>query len=104
MRIVHRLGDRRDHFETLHDAWEMFHVILEERKRREVDPTVAMLEKCVKQAAGDQRTQEHARRRMEELLELLRMINVWYAQMERLPVAVQKKVLKMGRRIQKIAG
>ena len=104
VRVVHRLGDRRDHFETMHDAWEMFRVILEERKRREMDPTVLMLEKCVKQASDDHRTQEHARRRMKELLELLRMISVWYAQMERLPVAVQKKVLKMGRRIQKIAG
>ena len=72
VRMVHRLGDRRDHFETMEDAWEMFRVILEERKRREVDP--------------------------------LRMISVWYEQMEKLPAAVQKKVFKMGRRIQKIAG
>lgn len=104
VRMVHRLGDRRDHFETMEDAWEMFRVILEERKRREIDPTIAMLEECMSQSAGDRRTQEHARRRMAELLELLRMISVWYEQMERLPAAVQKKVLKMGRRIQKIAG
>ena len=31
VRMVHRLGDRRDHFETMDDAWEMFRVILEER-------------------------------------------------------------------------
>ena len=104
VRVVHRLGDRRDHFETMQDAWEMFRVILEERKRREIDPTVLMLEKCVEQVKDDQHIQDHARRRMEELLELLRMISVWYEQMERLPVAVQKKVLKMGGKIQKIAG
>ncbi len=102
VRMVHRLGDRRDHFETMDDAWEMFRVILEERKRREVDPTIAMLEECV--SAADRPTQEHAHRRMAELLELLRMISAWYEQMQRLPAAVQKKVFKMGRRIQKIAG
>ncbi len=102
VRMVHQLGDRRDHFETMDDAWEMFRVILDERKRREVDPTIAMLEECV--SAADRRTHEHAHRRMAELLELLRMISAWYEQMERLPAAVQKKVFKMGRRIQKIAG
>jgi len=104
VRVVHKLGDRRDHFETMEDAWEMFRVILEERKRREVDPTVAMLEECVAQTPKEGDTEVYARRRMKELLELLRLISVWYEQMEKLPVAIQKKVLKMGRKIQKIAG
>src|SRR5881628_541307 len=37
VRIVHILGDRRDHFESMKDVWEMYRIILEERKRREVD-------------------------------------------------------------------
>ena len=102
VQVVHVFGDRRDYFETMHDAWEMFRVILQERKRREVDPTVAMLEECVTHAADDQGTPEHARRRMEELLEVLRMISSWYEQMEKLPSSVQIQVLKMGRRIQKL--
>src|SRR6266849_697321 len=43
VRIAHVLGDRRDHFESLKDVWQMFQIIVEERKRREVDPTIAML-------------------------------------------------------------
>src|SRR5262249_49138599 len=43
VRVVHVLGDRRDHFESLKDVWQMFQIIVEERKRREVDPTIAML-------------------------------------------------------------
>ena len=35
--VVHVMGDRRDHFESLKDPWEMFTVIMEERKRREID-------------------------------------------------------------------
>src|SRR6058998_1074084 len=47
VRIVHVLGDRRDHFESLKDVWEMFRIILEERKRREIDPTLRVLQECV---------------------------------------------------------
>jgi DNA-binding transcriptional regulator GbsR (MarR family) len=39
IRVVHVLGDRRDHFESMKDVWEMFRVILDERKKRECDPT-----------------------------------------------------------------
>src|SRR5213592_2706618 len=46
VRIVHVLGDRRDHFESLKDVWEMFRIILEERKRREIDPTLRALQEC----------------------------------------------------------
>src|SRR5262249_22749211 len=32
VRVVHVLGDRRDHFESLKDVWEIFRIVLEERK------------------------------------------------------------------------
>src|SRR5436853_5201498 len=47
VRLVHVLGDRRDHFESVKDVWEMFGTILEERKRREIDPTLRVLQECV---------------------------------------------------------
>src|SRR2546430_11655359 len=50
VRVVHVIGDRRDHFESMQDVWEMFRVIIEERKRREIDPTLAILRECVADA------------------------------------------------------
>src|SRR6267378_8066651 len=47
VRVTHLLGDRRDHFESLKDVWEMFRIIVDERKRREVDPTLELLRSCV---------------------------------------------------------
>src|SRR6266550_186661 len=32
VRIAHVLGDRRDHFESLKDVWEIFRIVSEERK------------------------------------------------------------------------
>ena len=43
VRVVHVLGDRRDHFESLKDVWEIFRIVSEERKRREIDPTLRVL-------------------------------------------------------------
>src|SRR5919205_1776803 len=47
VRVVHVLGDRRDHFESMKDVWEMFRQVLDERKKREADPTLAMLREAV---------------------------------------------------------
>src|SRR4051795_7973623 len=50
VRVVHVLGDRRDHFESVKDVWELFRRVLDERKRREVDPTLTILRDCVIEA------------------------------------------------------
>src|SRR6188508_1290466 len=47
VRVAHILGDRRDHFESLKDVWEMFRIIVDERKKREADPTLATLREAV---------------------------------------------------------
>ena len=103
VRIVHLLGDRRDYFETMEDAWQMFQVILEQRKRREIDPTVATLKELVAEAGRGGSEESFPRQRMDELLRLLEMLTLWYEQMGKLPVKVQQKVLRMGSKIQKLA-
>src|SRR3954465_286617 len=50
VRVVHEMGDRRDHFETIKDVWEMFRLILDERKKRECDPTLTLLRDAVAEA------------------------------------------------------
>src|SRR5579872_1238485 len=52
VRVVHVLGDRRDHFESLKDVWQMFQIIIAERKRREMDPTLEMLRECLSETHG----------------------------------------------------
>jgi DNA-binding transcriptional regulator GbsR (MarR family) len=52
---VHLLGDRREHYEAMKDVWEMARVILDERKRREIDPTVALLRECQQELKKERR-------------------------------------------------
>src|SRR6266446_3673778 len=47
VKLVHVLGDKRDHFESTKDVWEMFRTVLDERKKREIDPTIRLLKECI---------------------------------------------------------
>jgi len=105
VRVVHVLGDRRDHFESLHDVWEMFRVIGEERKRREIDPTLILLRECVADAgksksAADPTTRE----RLEELLRFFETMNGWYTQMSKMPTGALLKAVKLGDNVFRLLG
>src|SRR5258707_34277 len=67
VKMVHVLGDKRDHFESMKDVWEMFRVVLDERKRREIDPTLAMLLECIAEAEKDKATDEYTEERLKAL-------------------------------------
>ena len=43
VRLTHRPGDRREYFDAPADVWDIFRVLAEERRRREVEPTLSML-------------------------------------------------------------
>src|ERR1700692_2738668 len=64
---VHVLGDQRDHFESMKDVWEMFRVVLDERKRREIDPTLAVLRECIAEADKDKETHAYTQTRLHDL-------------------------------------
>jgi DNA-binding transcriptional regulator GbsR (MarR family) len=93
--LVHVLGDRRDHFETIKDVWEIFRTVSEERKRREIDPTLKVLADCVQELkhapAGDASTQE----RLESMLEFLTTMSGLFEEILRMPVGALKGVGKL---------
>jgi DNA-binding transcriptional regulator GbsR (MarR family) len=67
VKLVHVLGDKRDHFESMKDVWEMFRVVLDERKKREIDPTMRMLRDCIAEADKDKTTDPYTGKRLREL-------------------------------------
>jgi DNA-binding transcriptional regulator GbsR (MarR family) len=93
------LGDRRDHYEALQDISQLFRVIIEERKRRELDPTVALLRECL--ADEDPRTPPHVRAKLKSTLGFLETLNRWYEDMKGLPHPLFMSLLRMGARIQR---
>jgi DNA-binding transcriptional regulator GbsR (MarR family) len=103
IRIVHLPGDRRDHFESLQDVWEMFRIITEERKKREIEPTLGILRDCLAEESASGKPDPVTRERLGALLEFFETTTAWYEQMRRLPTAVLLKLLKLGDRILKLA-
>jgi DNA-binding transcriptional regulator GbsR (MarR family) len=82
VRRVHKRGDRRDYYESLHETWEMFTLVVEQRKRREIDPILNTLRQCQEQLSPEQlgATAEQSdiadrRRRIGELLSLLTLMD-----------------------------
>jgi DNA-binding transcriptional regulator GbsR (MarR family) len=104
IKIVHVLGDRRDHFQSVGDAWDTLRVILEERKRREIDPTIERLRDCLKQADDELsgKRNDYADERLRELLTLFETMNGWYEQLQRLPRTTVMKLVKLGAKISKV--
>jgi DNA-binding transcriptional regulator GbsR (MarR family) len=103
VRIVHQLGVRRDYFQAEGDVWEMFLTILDQRKRREIDPTVEMLRGCIAEHAETHGKDAFAIQRMRELLDLLQMLETWYTRMRRLSPTSQRMVLKMKDKLSRLS-
>jgi DNA-binding transcriptional regulator GbsR (MarR family) len=104
VRVVHRLGDRRDYYEAVSEVWSMFLSILEQRKRREIDPTVEVLRDSIARHEANHGDDAFARERMQGLLELLELLGAWYDQMRTLSPDSQRRVLSLGRKLTKIVG
>jgi DNA-binding transcriptional regulator GbsR (MarR family) len=104
VRVVHLPRDRRDHFESLKDVWEMFQLILDERKRREIDPTVGLLRECVAAAQQAGPRESHARERLEAFLDFFTTMSNWYQQIRRLPSGAVLRIVKLGGKLPKLLG
>jgi len=97
--IAHVMGDRRDHFVTRGDTWTMFTTIMEERKRRELEPTLSLLRRCVIELEDDRETPAETKARIGEMLSFVSTIADWFDQVKALPRPTLFALLKMGARI-----
>lgn len=104
VKMVHVMGDKRDHFESLKDPWEMFRIVLDERKRRELDPTLRVLSECISEAEGDKKSDAYSQERLRELHGFLEQTTTWYGQIRKWPTPVLKRFLNLGDKAMKVLG
>lgn len=105
VKVVHVLGSRRDHYESLKDVWQMFQIILDERKKRETDPTLEMLRRASAEAAkGRSAGEQYEQQRVADMLEFFETMTKWYEQIRGLPTKSLIKFAKMGSKIRKWIG
>jgi DNA-binding transcriptional regulator GbsR (MarR family) len=95
VRALHVLGDRRDHFESVKDVWEIFRIVSEERKRREIDPTLRVLQECVGQLKGAGADSAYTRARLEEMLEFLTATSGLFDEMIHVPTGTLRGITRL---------
>jgi len=103
VRMTHVLGDRRDYFESLHDVWELFRVIIEQRKQRELNPTLSMLRTAAEEVELEKNTDAVTKERIRNMLEFVETTSDWYEQISDIPTSTLTKLMKLGKKITKLA-
>jgi DNA-binding transcriptional regulator GbsR (MarR family) len=104
VRVVHVLGERRDHFESLKDVWQMFQLVVEERKRREIDPTLALLRESVAELKTGGQAEGNTRARLQDMLEFFEGATACYEEIRGFSPATLRKLSKVGGKIGKVLG
>ena len=99
VRTVRVLGDRREHFQSIKDVWQMFEILLDERKRRELDPMLKTLRETQALLDDGAGTDPYTRERLKEMLGFFELTEAWYGEVRRLPLESRIKLVKWGTRI-----
>jgi DNA-binding transcriptional regulator GbsR (MarR family) len=85
VRGVQALGDRRDRFEAVKDAWESGRLLLDDRKRRAFDPALEILRDAVNGTEGSTDFDTKIRSRLRELLHFFEMLDAGLSILRRIP-------------------
>lgn len=98
------LGDRRDRFSTSTEVWELFRIILRERKRRELDPTLQVLRECTAEAgASKDPNLPELGKRLGAMLEFMELADSWGERAAGLEPTKLRRLAKLGDSIFKLA-
>jgi len=102
VRVVHLPNERKDHFESMKDVYEMFRVIANERKRREIDPTLSLIHDCLDNASPTEESNDaYAIKQLSQLREFFELVSHFHDTMNRLPTKTAIKTLRMGDKLLK---
>src|SRR2546421_12749615 len=104
VRVVHVIGDRRDHFESMKDVFAMFRIIARERKKREIEPTLRVLRQCIEESGKPKAADAYTRARLGDLMNFFAVATNSYEQLEKLPTPAVLKMSKLGSKAFKLLG
>ena len=102
--MTHLAGDRNDYFESIHDVWELFRVIIEQRKQKELSPTLKMLKECSIAIEEEDRAHQVTRDRIHNMYSFVTSINNWYEKIKSISIATLQKIMSLGNAITKLVG
>lgn len=95
VRLRHQAGERREFFEAPEDVWEIFRVLAEERRRREVEPTLSMLRGALQETPGTDQ-ERYALDRMRAMYDLISLLMGWFDEVQKLSPDTARRLMGMG--------
>ncbi|SHN31259.1 DNA-binding transcriptional regulator GbsR, MarR family [Duganella sacchari] len=101
VKLLHKPNDRREYFEPPKDIWDIFKALLEERRRREVEPTLSMLRDALLETPSNE-TDLIAQERMREMYNLIELSSSWFDDVQRLSPVTLASLMKMGSTVKKL--
>ena len=101
MRLRHQPGDRREYFDAPTDAWEIFQTLAEERRRREIEPTLSMLRNALLETPSSE-ADRIAQQRMKGMHDLIELMTTWFDEVQRMDPQTLARLMKMGAKVQKV--
>lgn len=101
VKLRHQAGDRREYFEAPADVWEIFRVLAEERRRREIEPTLSMLRMALLESPGSE-AERHAQARMKDMHELIDRLMTWFDDVQKLAPETAMQLMGMGATVTKV--
>lgn len=96
--LRHRPDDRRDFYTTPDDVWLILRTLAEERKKREIDPTLSVLRELLLQQPRDE-AERHAQARLAEMHELIDNLTGWYDDVKKLETERLMALLALGAKV-----
>ena len=101
VRLKHQPGDRREYFEAPADVWEIFRVLAEERRRREIEPTLSMLRMALLEEPSTE-ADRHAQQRMRQMHELIDRLMTWFDDVQKLAPETAMQLMGMGAAVTRV--
>ena len=100
-RLRHLPGDRREYFSAPDDVWAIFKTLAEERRKREIDPTLSMLRDALL-AKPDNQQDVFAQERMRAMHELIELVTSWLVDVQKLDEHTLRQLMKLGSAAQRL--
>lgn len=101
VRLIHRPNDRREYFQAPEDVWAIFRTLANERRKREIDPTLSMLREALMEQPA---TAEdiHAQERMKQMHSFIELMTTWLDDVQKMDSETLASLMQMGAKVQKL--
>ena len=101
VKVQHYPGDRKEYYQPLGTIWDMASTVFEERRKREVDPTLSVLRDILMQAQ-EANEDDYALQQMREIHDLLEMFMRWADELQSLGPEKLQTLMKLGSGVGKV--